>query len=190
MKRLVVFMFVVFACAFNAVASDVPAVDSATSISPQQKPEWDGVYLKDLNGSYVELKEIQNVRFNSSPDGTLYYNTKDYLVINPDKFKGFFVKGKDLLSKPLTFQPLKRYEEMSFGALFGSSKPKYQDIFALSPRVGYFELRNRQEGDDARYYEPTKSAVQFFGDASKGNFVLIKTSNKKQYIFGIGHSGE
>ncbi len=147
-------------------------------------PEWDGVYLKDVDGNYEELKEVASVRVNSSPSGTIYYSTKDYTIISPKKFKGLIIKGKDLITD-VKFRPLERNTEISLSALFNRSKAKFQDLFSLESRKGYFELRSRHEGDDARYYEPPKEAMQFFGSAEKGYFVLLNVANGKYYIFGI-----
>jgi hypothetical protein len=147
-------------------------------------PEWDGVYLKDRQGSFEEMKEVSKVTINSSPRGILYYNTKDFTIIPPERFKGILVKGKDFLQK-VTFMYVERSTQISLIALFNRSKAKYEDTFSLDPNPKIYELKSRQVSEDSRYYEPGKDAMQVFGTADEGHFVMLKAGNGKIYIFGI-----
>jgi len=147
-------------------------------------PEWDGVYLKDKDGNYEELKNVTNVRINSAPQGTLYYNTKDFSIIPAEKFKGIFIKGKDLL-KSVSFAYADRGTEMSLVALFNRNKRKYIDQISVEPNARLYELKSRQVGEDARYFEPPTEAYQFFGTAAEGHFVKLDVGNGKYYFFGI-----
>ena len=164
--------FLMFGCMVLAYADSVP--------------EWDGVYLKDRDGNYKELRVVKTVQIVPYRNGNKTYWTSDFTIIPASKFKGIFIKGKTL-NDGATFQHVGREKSSSLKSLFSPSTPaQWFDAFFFEYGTRNYDLRNRQEGEDGRYYEPGEEATQLFGSADKGNFVLLLLGNDKGYIFAIG----
>jgi hypothetical protein len=169
---LLFFAFLMFGCMVLAYADSVP--------------EWDGVYVKDSDGHYTELRVVIKVQIVTYQNGSRTYWTSDFTIIPPSKFKEILIKGKTL-NDGATFQHVGREKNSSLKSLLSpSAPPQWFDAFFLDHRTRNYDLRTRQEGGDGRYYEPREEAIQYFGSADKGDFVLLLLGNDTGYIFGIG----
>jgi hypothetical protein len=158
----------------------------ATQASASDLPEWDGVYFRYQDNSYEEIKPVlSSVKISTSPQGDTYYTTTDYTVIPASKFKGIYIKGKDF-TKKVSFYPMRRDTEMSWGNLFSRKQGKFIDRFVLESNRIRFTPRSRQEGTDGFYYEPLPDALHFFGAVERGCFVQLFVGNGNYFIFGIG----
>ena len=158
----------------------------ATQASASDLPEWDGVYLRYQDNSFEEMKPVSSsVRISTSPQGIQYYTTTDYAVIPASKFKGIYIKGKDFIRK-VSFYPMERDTELSWGNLFSRKKGKFIDRFIADSSGKRFAPRTRQEGTAGIYYEPSLDALHFFGAVERGCFVQLFVGNGNYYIFGIG----
>lgn len=146
-------------------------------------PEWEGVYIKNSQGHYAELKEVSLAKITSFLHN-INCETNDFSIIPVNDFKGIYVKDGSM-SGDVYFKSLRRNIKAKPTDPSDRSLPEFDNKFTLSPSAKIFELRRRQEAADAYYYEPPVEAIRFFGTADEGDFVLLQLGNRKSYIFGF-----
>ena len=155
-------------------------------------PDWDGVYLKTVDGQYHELKQIKTYHVVSDPSGNLFYNLDgksiQFTDVPENTFKGILIKGKDLITS-CRFRPVYRTRKISLIALFSKKKSAQENKFEFSNQ-NVFRLRQREVADDAMYFEPEDSAINYFGNAvENGSYVSVycptKSNGLQIWFFGI-----